>query len=356
MTRRFFSLALSSLLACSSFALADTPKWDNARTTSPESPEELKALQTAVKEVRKKTEPATVGLLLGNDEERKSGMSCGSGVIVSEDGLVLTAAHVIMRPNEPIVFVLPNGKQVAGISLGLNTTNDSGMAKITDKAPKDYPGSKDGKWPFVPTGPSDGLKKGQWIVSLGHPGGPKADRSPPVRVGRYLSFDKAGFGQRNDLICTDATLVGGDSGGPLFTLDGKCVGIHSEIGETLDVNRHVPMEKFTAEWDKMVDGLMIFRNERERDRATTVVMNVVFDDTIKDRVRVEDVTSGGAAEKAGLKPDDTILTVNSKKVGSPDELRALLPGFKAGQKIKLDVKRGEENVEISVKLVPRAKR
>ena len=353
MTRRYWLPILASLLLCSPFAMADLPKWELSRTSSPDSPDELKALQVAVKDVQKKTQSATVGLLLGGEEERKSGMSCGSGVIVSEDGLVLTAAHVIMRPNEPIVFVLADGKHVAGVSLGLNTTNDSGMARITDKAPKDYPGAKDGKWPFVSTGPSDGLKKGQWIVSLGHPGGPKQDRPPPVRVGRYLSYDKSGFGQRNDLLCTDATLVGGDSGGPLFTLDGKCVGIHSEIGETLDVNRHVPMEKFTAEWERMVEGQMIFRTNSERDRATTVAMNVTFDESIKDRVRLEAVAEGGTAEKAGLKVDDIILRVNDRKVGNYDEIRGILPSFKVGQKLKLGIKRGDETIEVTVKLVAR---
>jgi len=344
-------------LACAGWcSAADGPVWAIDRATSPDSAEELKAIQGLVKTLQKKAQPATVALLLGNDEERRSGVSCGSGVIVSEDGLVLTAAHVIMRPNEQVVFKLANGASVNGVTLGLNPGTDGGMARITDKAPSGYPGAKDGKWPFVETAPSKDLKKGQWIVSLGHPGGPKPDRPPPVRVGRYISYDKAGFGQRNDLLNTDATLVGGDSGGPLFTLDGKCVGIHSEIGDNLDINRHVPMEKFKTDWDSMLRGNVVFRDERERERATKVAMNVMFDDTVNDAVKIEEVTADGVADKAGSKAGDVIKTVNGKPVNSPDEIRAMLPSFKPGDKLKLDVQRDDEKLTLTVRLTARSRK
>ena len=106
--------------------------WDVTRVTSPETVDELKALQVKVKGVYTKALPTTVALLLGGD----GGGSAGSGVIVSGEGLVLTAAHVIGRPREPVVFVLPDGTTVKGISLGLNSLNDSGMAKIPDNAKK----------------------------------------------------------------------------------------------------------------------------------------------------------------------------------------------------------------------------
>ena len=80
---------------------ADALKWDIGRITSPESLAEMKALQFRVKEVNKQALPSTVGLLVG--------MGAGSGVIVSEDGLVLTAAHVIGKPRQPITFVLADG-------------------------------------------------------------------------------------------------------------------------------------------------------------------------------------------------------------------------------------------------------
>jgi serine protease Do len=334
------------------------PGWDVVRTTSPESVDELKALQSRVKEVNAKVTPSTVALLVGNDPFGNGGMSCGSGVIVSEDGLVLTAAHVIAKPRERVVFVLPDGKRVGGITLGLNSVADSGMAKITDKPPKDYPGAKDGKWPFVEMGKSADLKKGQWIVSLGHPGGPKQDRPPPVRTGRFIGLEKAGFaGQRNDLLNTDATLVGGDSGGPLFDLAGKVVGIHSEIGLTLDMNRHVPLEKYKAEWDRMVRGDIIYANEKLRDKHIKAGLNVYYGDKTDplDPPKVIKVETDGAGDKAGIEAGDVIVKFNGFPVKTINDLRNMLPSYKIGEKVKVEVLRDDQPVSLEVKLAEKAK-
>lgn len=330
---------------------SDPFEWDAKRTTSPESVDELKALQTKVKKVHSQVGPTTVGLLLGNDPTSR-GMSCGSGVIISPDGLVLTAAHVIGKPREPVIFVLPDGRKVSGITLGLNSVADSGMAIITDKPPKDYPGAKDGKWPCSETGDSATLQKGQWIVSLGHPGGPKPDRPPPLRTGRFIGLDKAGRLQRNDLLNTDATLVGGDSGGPLFDLTGKVVGIHSEIGETLDLNRHVPMDKFKTEWDRMARGDIIFRRDAERERSTKAGLNVYYGDKTAgtDVARVIKVESGGAGDKAGIEAGDVIVKFNNHLVKSIDDLRNMLPSYKVGERIKVDVRRDDATFTVEVKL------
>lgn len=349
------TLLFAGLCAAAADAPAQPFTWEVSRTTSPESVDELRALQARVKQVQKVATPATVGLLLGNEVNPFAGMSCGSGVIVSADGLVLTAAHVIGRPREKVTFVLPNGKQVSGVTLGLNSTNDSGMARITDKPPKDYPGAVDGKWPYQEIAPSADLKKGQWIVSLGHPGGPKPDRPPPVRVGRFVELDKAKGFRRNDLLVTDATLVGGDSGGPLFDLTGKVVGIHSQIGETLTENLHVPTEKFRTEWDRMIRGDIIYRNDRDRDRNIKVGLGVAFDKTVLDAAKVEVVDAGGAADQAGLEAGDVIVKFNGHKVTSADDLRMMLPSYKVGETVKAEVTRAGAPLTLDVKLAEKSK-
>lgn len=335
--------------------------WDAARLTSPDTVDELKALQTKVKTVYQKSLPTTVALLLGGE----GGGSAGSGVIVSADGLVLTAAHVIGKPREKVTFWLPDGRTVSGISLGLNTLADSGMAKITDAPPKDYPGAKDGKWPFSEMGVSADMKKGQWIVSMGHPGGPKRDRPPPVRTGRFLSYDKAQGFRRNDLLCTDATLVGGDSGGPLFDLNGKVVGIHSEIGDTLDQNRHVPTEKFKDEWERMARGdILHFQRIRgesladARERATKVALNVVFDKKAEKPTIEElpEINGGkGAAEKAGIEAGDVLTKFNGNAVKSVDDFRLMLPSYKVGETVKVEVNRNGNLITYDVKLAEKPK-
>src|SRR5205807_1727365 len=91
------------------------------------------------------------------------------------------------------------------------------------------------------------LKKGQWVITVGHPGGFRPDRSPPVRLGRVIESTKS-------LVRTDCTIVGGDSGGPLFDMTGKVVGIHSRIGAPLSANIHVPVDTYRDTWDRLVKG------------------------------------------------------------------------------------------------------
>jgi serine protease Do len=216
-------------------------------------------------------------------------------------------------------------------------------------------------------GVANDLKKGQWIVSLGHPGGPKRDRPPPVRTGRFVSYDKAGSAfRRNDLLCTDATLVGGDSGGPLFTLDGKVVGIHSEIGETLDQNRHVPLEKFKEEWDRMARGdILYFQPQRRetqteaRERLNKVGLNVYFDKKAEKAVIEElgDVDGKpGAAEKAGLEAGDVIVKFNGHAVKSLDDLKNMLPSYKVGETVKVQVDRNGTAITYDLKLADKPKK
>src|SRR5205823_2864588 len=133
--------------------------------TVPESVEDLKALQKHVKSLLPRIIACTVNVKVGAGQ--------GSGVIVSEDGYVLTAGHVSGKPGRDVDVVLPNGRKVKGKTLGNNGRIDSGMIKITTQE----------KWQFVEMGNSASLKKGQWCIAIGHPGGYEVGRSPVVRVG-----------------------------------------------------------------------------------------------------------------------------------------------------------------------------
>jgi len=342
LSRRAFAASLVAwALSIAPFAIAaETAKktaWDTDRTSSPETLEELKALQNRVKELAKKASQSTVGLLVGQ--------GAGSGVIVSEDGLVLTAAHVIGKPRQPIVFVLSDGSTVKGESLGINNVADSGMARITDKPPKNatWAGAKDGKWPVMEMGKSAKLPVGQWVVSMGHPGGPKPDRPPPVRLGRFRNEGK--------FLSTDCTLVGGDSGGPLFDLDGKVIGIHSQIGFTLDMNMHVPMDKFKTDWDRLVRGDAV-------GKKTDAEMGVVFEDKekLKEGVKVSEVVDGGPASRGKVEAGDVILKFNGVKVNSAGEFPEILSSYTAGDRVKLTVLREGEEKILSITLGKKSNR
>src|SRR5262245_45630090 len=225
MSRRTLIPTLIAALFLAAPALADSPPL----IKDPTSIKELKDLQSRVQDVYKKVTPAIVGIQIGG--------ASGSGVIVTEDGYVLTAGHVSGKPDSECTVIFPDGKRLKAKSLGQNKGIDSGMLKITET----------GKYPHLEMGDSKLLQKGQWVVSLGHPGGFVPGRTPVLRLGRVIN-------STDNLIQTDCTLVGGDSGGPLFDLDGKVIGIHSRIGLPISFNIHVPVATYRDTWDELVAG------------------------------------------------------------------------------------------------------
>jgi serine protease Do len=251
---------------------------------------------------------------------------------------VLTAAHVIMDsvagvPYPKVRVVLPDGTIVAGRSLGVNPKIDSGMVQITTKGPDN------GKWPFAPVAKSDDLPKGQWVLSLGHPSGPKKGRSPVARLGRIQTNDK-------HALRTDCTLVGGDSGGPLFDLQGRVIGIHSRIGLTLAANFHVPTDRFKDEWDKLLAGTWV-------DKPVSVgaaYIGIIFPDDDEEDAWLKEVLEGDPADKAGLKPGDTITKYNDTVIKSVRQFRKQMETAKPGAKVRLAVRRGLSQMVLTVTL------
>lgn len=221
---KFFALAI--LLGCISFATA------LGASPSP-SLADLKKAQEQTREHLDKMIAATVGIHLED--------SSGSGVIVSEDGYILTAAHVIMVPGDIFEIEMSDGRKVKAKSLGMDHEWDAGLAKIL----------VDDKWPHVKMAKTK-AKAGEWCLATGHPGGIFKDRKPPLRLGRVLVV-----GDGSDPLAglqTDATVYPGDSGGPLFNLQGEVIGIHSNIGLDVLENQHVPVEIYQKKWDDLVAG------------------------------------------------------------------------------------------------------
>src|SRR5262245_18158833 len=162
---------------------------------------ELKGMQSHIQRITDQLAKCTVGVEVRNAQ--------GSGVIISKDGFVLTAAHVAGQPNRDVKFFLSDGRTVAGKTLGSNREIDAGLMKITE--PGDYPFAAIAETP---------VKENQWCLAMGHPGGYQGDRGVVLRLGRVLLAN-----DQKKTITTNCTLVGGDSGGPLFDLDGHVIGV-----------------------------------------------------------------------------------------------------------------------------------
>ena len=248
---------------------------------APENIQELRDIEKHVQEVLKKVIPAVVGVRVGPGQ--------GSGVIISEDGYVLTAGHVSGKPEQDATIILPDGTQLKAKTLGQNKTIDSGMLKIVDDG-------KGTKYPFLDMGKSGELKAGHWVVAIGHPGGFRKNRTPVVRVGRVLVANAF-------LIRTDCTLVGGDSGGPLFDMHGNVVGIHSRIGGfAITENIHVPVDTYRQTFAKLAKGETWGTGLGQVESVRPAGGKVVFEK--KDALTKDDPTMLAPDEKAKGTPKD----------------------------------------------------
>jgi serine protease Do len=306
-----FSVLSLGLLGAAPSPDAKLPPPPAALTkAAPENVEDLKAIQEHVKKVLERVVPATVGLRIGGAQ--------GSGVIISKDGYVLTAGHVSGASGRDVTVILPDGKTVKGKTLGRNALADSGLVKITEER----------DWSFVEMGDSGELQKGQWCIAVGHPGGYKQGRTPVVRVGRVHATGR--------FLSTDCALVGGDSGGPLFDMNGKVIGIHSRIGGKIESNMHVPVNIYKDEWVKLTN-------------PGDAYLGVELDSDAED-CKIGKVRAGTAAEKAGLKADDIITRFDGFKIEKAEDLRPRVEKKRPGDEVAIEVRRGEETLTLKAKL------
>lgn len=293
---------------------------------------DLAVLESRVQQVSKDVMPATVALL-----SEKTGSS-GSGVIASADGLVLTAAHVVQGADEVLV-VFPDGRQVGGKVLGANYSKDIAMVRITDKGP----------WPFVEMGGSKPLVAGDWVIALGHSAGFDAGRTPPVRFGRVVSKGPGNF------LTTDCTLIGGDSGGPLFDLDGKIVGINSSIGLSLTNNNHAGIDGFKDDWDRMLAGEAwgkLSMNPLANPEMPVLGIEMGLLRRGKG-VPVVSVVAQSPSAAAGVRVGDVIESLDGTEIVDGNVLLQVLAKKQAGDQIKLGVRRDRRNLVLEITLARR---
>lgn len=295
---------------------------------------DLKVTEKKIRDIVSEAMPATVAI---TPEKRSGPFATGSGVIVSADGLVLTAAHVALGMNDRVIVTFPDGSRARGRVLGMDYTRDSGMVQL----------DKNRKYPFVPLGDSDGLVENDWCVALGHAGGFQADRPPPVRLGRVILNNPKRF------IMTDSALISGDSGGPLFDLDGRLVGIHSNIGTSLSQNNHVPLSAIRREWSRLLSGERFGGDERGAvlSNPDRPMIGAVLADAPRGKgAFVVQIAPDSPAAKAGLRKGDRIIEADSVSIDDSDELIAEIRSRKSGETMKLVVASSRGRRSVSVKL------
>lgn len=296
------------------------------------------ALDSRLKQVFRGSEPKSLDELRAMDEQQakvasvidqvtvnvQQGSAQGSGVVISGEGYIFTAAHVAGKPGRQAWVRFSDGRRVEAITLGMDRNNDAGLIKITE--PRSTP------WPHATRGKSENLREGQWCIAAGHPGGWQQKRGSVIRVGRILSIKGR---EPANTIFTDCTLIGGDSGGPLFTLEGKLIGIHSRIGTDMEDNMHVPIEVFDAGAEKLkkseawgvLPGFKPWIGVKGPTNSNSTTPEAIVSETIPD----------GPAELAGVVAGDLIRSFDGIKVQTFADLKGAVEQTLPGDTVFIEV-------------------
>ena len=298
----------------------------NAQTEAPEfSGGEL----TDILRVEKKVQKAVSKVMESVVAVTERG-GAGSGVVVSSDGLVLTAGHVMSSRSGEFEILFPSGRTARAKALGKNLNVDAGMIQIIDPGP----------WPYVDI-TKQSPEVGDWVVSLGHSGGYEVGRKPPVRTGRILQA-------RGHQYVTDAVLIGGDSGGPLFNLDGELVAIHSSIGDTIAENRHVKISTFKKYWTRLRRGEQwgalpeLAKDDKSKSKSkagnSRARMGIVVDKSTS-QARINKVHPNSPAQRVGILAGDVVTEFDSVRISSSKQLINLIKTKRPNQAYWVEVNR-----------------
>ncbi|WP_269616504.1 trypsin-like peptidase domain-containing protein [Prochlorococcus marinus] len=236
----------------------------------------------------------------------------GSGVIFSEEGLVLTNAHVIEKTDQLIVG-LSDGRRVLGNVVGEDSLTDLAVIKLKAKGP----------WPTAQLGNSDNLKVGDWAIAVGNPFG--LENTVTLGIISNLNRDVAQLGisdKRIDLIQTDAAINPGNSGGPLLNSAGEVIGINTLVrsGPGAGLGFAIPINRAR----KIAKDLITSGRAKHPMIGVTLSSNIKqksnFLSQTEDGAIIKYLMPNGPAEKGGLKVNDLIISINNEKIYTPADV------------------------------------
>src|ERR1700733_1484125 len=268
----------------------------------------------------------------------------GSGFIVTPDGYILTNAHVVAEA-DTVTVRLTDRREFTAKVVGIDQRSDVAVIKINTNS----------SLPIVRIGNPNTLKPGEWVLAIGSPFGfensatagivSAIDRSLPGEDGNgYVPF-----------IQTDVPVNPGNSGGPLFNMQGEVVGINSQIfsrtGGYMGLSFAIPIDVAMDVREQLVKTGHVTRG---RIGVTIQDVNAQLAESFGlDRPRgalVSSVQPGSPGEKAGLKPGDVVLGVNGRTIDHSSELPSVIARIKPGTDTELDIWRAGKPQKVDVKV------
>jgi serine protease Do len=274
----------------------------------------------------------------GAPEGAPGATSLGSGYVIDSAGIIVTNNHVV-EGADSIEVNFTDGSHLKAELVGRDPKTDVAVLRVKPLKPL----------PSVPWGDSDKLRVGDWVLAIGNPFGLGGSVSLGIVSARNRDINA---GPYDDFIQTDAAINKGNSGGPLFNLQGEVVGmntaIYSPSGGSVGIGFSIP-----AATVKGVVAQLLKYGETRRGWLGVRIQGV-SDDLVEslglDRARgalIADVTPGGPAEKSGIEAGDVIIEFNGKPVRDMKDLPRIVADTEIGKTVPLKVLRKGKEVLLS---------
>jgi serine protease Do len=277
------------------------------------------------------------------EERRKSGI--GSGVIVSEDGYILTNYHVVGGADE-IRIQLSDEREFEAEIVGSDSLSDVAVIKITEEVDD---------LPVARLGDSDKLRPGEWTLAVGNP----LALTSTVTVGIVSALNRGNVGgdpgKYQNFIQTDAAINPGNSGGALVNVDGELIGINTMIwtrsGGSMGIGFAIPINM--ARW---IMESLIYEGEVQRGWLGVGIKDI--DEDMREHlglpnrhgVLINEVYKGNPAAKAGIKVGDVIVSIDGTRTEDANKLRHTVAGIRPGSSVPVTIIRKGKKKSVEVKL------
>lgn len=280
----------------------------------------------------------------GGREQKRYGMGSGSGVIVSEDGYILTNNHVIQDANEIEVTLNDNTTYIAEI-IGTDPSTDLAVLKIDATNLR-----------AIPIANSDDVKVGQWVLAVGNPFNLNSTVTAGIVSAKARNINVIGSNSRNQdiipiesFIQTDAAVNPGNSGGALINTRGELIGINtaiaSQTGNYAGYSFAIPSQLAAKVMSDLIDYGIVQRGFlgvqiREIDQELIKEKGL----TVSQGIYVEGVNKDSGADKANIQEGDIILKVGTKEVNTVAELQGEIGRRRPGDKVALTISRDQKTI------------
>jgi len=280
-------------------------------------------------------------------------MASGSGVIISEDGYIVTNNHVVAGADE-VNVTMSNRKTYTAKVVGADPSYDLAVLKVNTA-----------NLPFMLFGNSDDVKIGQWVLAIGYPLNLETTVTAGIisAKGRALGLNKDKTGSRamavESFIQTDAAVNQGNSGGALINPNGQLIGINSAIASPTGFYSGYSYAIPVNIVKKVVNDLIKYGSVQRGFLGAQFIDAAILSPEQKqsqkipsgaDGIYITEVTSNGAANAAGIKKGDIIRKVNDVTIESGSDLQEQLSRFKPGDKVNVSFDRDGRNNTVAVTL------